>query len=419
MVFPIDPRLRNCAYSHMKIADQVRRIYEQRPYPFVAAGARRPVRWQMAPMEWITAMWQPSQPMPRRILVAGCGTGVEAFALARKFPWAEITGVDFSPRSIDLARELHGQECPARKIRFLVGDLASPKFANEVGLGFDLITCHGVLSYIPKPVRVLRNFARCLAPDGALYLGVNGSTHFSVAWRRALPAFGFGLDRFEDGARPRRKIRLFDVLSGHPAGMIARKDAAFLASDLFSSFNQTLPLADWTRLCGMAGLNLRGSYAAYDAIRQTLKDEGYEMLMPRSRAEVSELVDKLKPGAFHWLVYSPKPAENPPWDTETKLIEWRPRLTRLYSRSSLKKSRSRRSLHTLVFKSRPMNSLVELRVPEWELEILRRSDGASSLREILAPISPAVSRTMLRRQLYLLYQLMLLDLLPPVLRTAK
>ena len=41
---------------------------------------------------------------PTRILDLACGTGDFAFALARRFPAAEIVGVDLTPAMLEIAR---------------------------------------------------------------------------------------------------------------------------------------------------------------------------------------------------------------------------------------------------------------------------------------------------------------------------
>ena len=63
-----------------------------------------------------------------------------------------------------------------------------------------------------------------------------------------------------------------------------------------------------------------------------------------------------------------------------------------------------------------MSTRIELRIPEWEVEILRKSDGVHSLRDILAKISAPVATSQLREQLYLLYLLVVINLLPPARR---
>ena len=88
----------------MTITEQTRRNYEERPYP---ATSRRVVTARfnhLPPLRWVVAVGRPGEPPLCWVLVAGCGAGAEAFELRRALPDAEITAVDFSPRSIAIAR---------------------------------------------------------------------------------------------------------------------------------------------------------------------------------------------------------------------------------------------------------------------------------------------------------------------------
>jgi len=210
----------------LNVARAIRRIYEKRPYPSLPCCAMANDRWQLPPLPWIKTIWQ-WQRLPRRILIAGCGMGSEAFAFYRRFPDAEIVAVDFSPRSINAAKELQRKN-GFGSIRFVVCDLANSRFTKIVGHNFDFISCHGVLTYVPRAHQALRNFANCLARDGALYLGVNGETHYSQGWRQVLPGFGIKVVNFQDTQPLRRLLKLFDSLSGHRGGFIARRNSAYL-----------------------------------------------------------------------------------------------------------------------------------------------------------------------------------------------
>ena len=90
-------------------------------------------------MEWIRAHWTPGQPdvAPTRVLVAGCGTGAEAFAHSRRFPNAEIVAVDFSARALALAREYQQRERYRRNVRFVMADLSAPGLDRLTGGDFD------------------------------------------------------------------------------------------------------------------------------------------------------------------------------------------------------------------------------------------------------------------------------------------
>ena len=51
-------------------------------------------------------------------------------------------------------------------------------------------------------------------------------------------------------------------------------------------------------------------------------------------------------------------------------------------------------------------------MPEWELEIVRQSDGKRTLDSILRNIATAVPQKLLRQQLYILHQLLVISLMP-------
>lgn len=143
--------------------DLTRRFYERSPYSPPAAA--RSKAWRLPPLEWILSMYREGAARPRQVLTAGCGTGSEAFLLQQALREAKIVGADFSARSICEARKAQARSPFLKRIRFVEADLADPGFSEKVGGEFDLVVCHGVLSYIPPPGLALRllagAFARC------------------------------------------------------------------------------------------------------------------------------------------------------------------------------------------------------------------------------------------------------------------
>jgi hypothetical protein len=263
---------------------------------------------------------------------------------------------------------------------------------------------------------VLRNFARCLTADGALYLGVNGKTHFSASWRQSLPGFGLRMTDFQDTRPLRKLLKLFDLLSGNPPGWMAKSRSEYIAGDLFGPLIQNWSLAHWAKLCQATGLHLLGNYSIFRALRPVFEGGLYRLLMPRSRADVVEVFETLRPCGFHRLIFSRQPELRPPWDEPEKLRTWRVIVTELYDRQSQRRERRWKRLYNLKLKSPPTNTLVELRIPGWEIELLRRSDGKDSIGDILQSIPVRIPRGFLRDQLYLLYQLAVINLLPPMRR---
>src|SRR5262249_54037723 len=156
---------------------------------------------------------------------------------------------------------------------------------------------------------------------------------------------------------------------------IANQDAEYLASDLFGPFIHNWPLVRWMDLARGAGLYFLGSYYVHRALRPIFGDELYRRLLPRSRAEAHALVEFLSPSSFHSLLFAKQPEPNPPWQNARALLRWRARLTDLYTCRWPKPQRSWRKRRRVQFKSVATNTIIDLSVPEWEWDILRKSDG--------------------------------------------
>jgi SAM-dependent methyltransferase len=100
-----------------------------------------------------------------RLLDAGCGTGEIASRLARRYPTAEVLGVDVLEGSLALARARHADLAP--RLRF--------EARSVYGLGlpdghFDLVACRHVIQSIPHPERVLAELVRVTRPGGRIHL---------------------------------------------------------------------------------------------------------------------------------------------------------------------------------------------------------------------------------------------------------
>jgi SAM-dependent methyltransferase len=382
------------------IARQIREVYQERPYPGSQSSIRRTGRY-LPPLEWISAISAKRGRFPKRILVAGCGTGLEALALCKRSPEAEIVGIDFSPRSIHEAVELQKRLLRRQSIRFFVGDLTNRRFMNSLGSDFDFISCHGVITYVPRPDRAVRNLARCLRSDGVLYLGVNGAAHFSRAWRRALPILGFDMRQLPSTRGLRRVLRLCDAVARFK---IAQMPANYLGSDLFGPLIHNLPVSKWIHICTDSGLHFAGDFSGYQNLRSVLNEGLLDALFARSRAQVHQFLATVAPCVFHRLIFSVRAPQTPPWE-KNDLFNWRPSLTPLYRVGAPKRGRLQ-----LRLRSQPLNMLVELRTAGWEYELLKQSNGDRPLGEVIKKIPSGVRREKVRKQLFLFYQLAVLNL---------
>jgi SAM-dependent methyltransferase len=99
-----------------------------------------------------------SQP-PARALDVGTGTGKAAFVIARRFPDAEVTGVDISARMLDEARRLTPPELAGR-VRFEVADGSSLPFEDGA---FALVSLANMIPFFDE-------IARIIAPAGSVVM---------------------------------------------------------------------------------------------------------------------------------------------------------------------------------------------------------------------------------------------------------
>jgi trans-aconitate 2-methyltransferase len=103
---------------------------------------------------------------PRRVVDLGCGPGNLTALLARRWPAAEVVGVDNSPEMIEAARAL---ALPG--VSFQLGDVRDwrPEGAPDV------ITCNAVLQWLPGHHGLVAGWARLLAPGGWLAFQLPGN----------------------------------------------------------------------------------------------------------------------------------------------------------------------------------------------------------------------------------------------------
>jgi SAM-dependent methyltransferase len=99
-----------------------------------------------------------------RMLEIGCGDGVNLINLALQAPGARFVGIDLAEAPIAQARA-DAAACGCANVEFIAYDLC------EIGAAFgtfDYIVAHGVLAWVPEPVRaaLMRVIGERLAPHG-------------------------------------------------------------------------------------------------------------------------------------------------------------------------------------------------------------------------------------------------------------
>lgn len=104
---------------------------------------------------------------PKRILDAGCGSGDHSLYLARRFPTAQVEGVDLLGDSIRLASD-SAQALGIDNVVFEKRDLTT----LEVEAEYDLIISIDVLEHIPRQEFVLGQLRKALRPGGHAFFHI-------------------------------------------------------------------------------------------------------------------------------------------------------------------------------------------------------------------------------------------------------
>jgi len=95
---------------------------------------------------------------PRRVLDVGCGCGFHDVEFANRDFIEEVTGIDYSARSIEKAEEAY----PHPKVRRFVADLRE----LPTGDPFELVVSFQVIEHLPDPADYFRSCVRLVRPGG-------------------------------------------------------------------------------------------------------------------------------------------------------------------------------------------------------------------------------------------------------------
>jgi SAM-dependent methyltransferase len=207
---------------------------------------------------------QSASPHSSRVLELGCGDGGNLIPQAMQFPDAQFVGVDLAASAIEAGRVVI-EQLGIRNIQLIAADLAEFDPAGQL---FDYVVAHGVLSWVPAPVRdrLMQLCGECLTPQGVAYISY---ATLPGGYVRNVPR---DLMRFhtrhiadaQDKAHGAREVIEF-VKSALPATSFVRelidremagtegKDF-FLLHDLLADENEPLYFLDFMEAAAEAGL---------------------------------------------------------------------------------------------------------------------------------------------------------------------
>jgi tetratricopeptide (TPR) repeat protein/2-polyprenyl-3-methyl-5-hydroxy-6-metoxy-1,4-benzoquinol methylase len=188
------------------ISRQVREQYEESPYPRWLSLDIQPARPLDAVMSELFPGYRPRVDTTRslQILVAGCGTGRHAIAVARRFEGAQVLAVDLSRASLAYAMRM-AAKLGVDNIEFAQADILR---LGELTERFDVIESAGVLHHLAEPLQGWRQLRALLKPGGLMRIGLYSTRarHNIEHARRFVREAGYGAD--PGGIRQARRALL-------------------------------------------------------------------------------------------------------------------------------------------------------------------------------------------------------------------
>lgn len=214
-----------------------------------------------------------------RLLEVGCGMGTDLLQFARG--GAQVTGIDLTPRSIEISRQhltLYDQAGD-----FANADCERLPFANE---SFDVVYSNGVLHHTPDTAAAVREIHRVLRPGGLarVMLYHRGSLAY---WLQLVFRYGILKGEFL------RRASIADIMSEHVeinqgggrplVKVYSRKEAR----ELFSMFTEIdIKVEQLTR----AELYVLGRFIpdrSFEGLRKTV---GWNLIISARKQSESKVV---------------------------------------------------------------------------------------------------------------------------------
>jgi len=206
----------------------VQEMYEESPFPrwhqpVLGSPVSLPAHLRAAlPMQTITT----PAPAKTDVLIAGCGTGLQAILAATSYAQAQVLAIDLSRTSLAYAKR-KADELGIANIDFAQADILK---LSDIDRQFDAIESFGVLHHLRDPEAGLAQLVSLLKPDGYMMLGLYSEIgrRDVVAARDLIAKHGYG-DTPDEVRRFRSYLPKMDRAL---AGRLAQSSAWYALSDL-------------------------------------------------------------------------------------------------------------------------------------------------------------------------------------------
>jgi SAM-dependent methyltransferase len=361
--------------------------------------------WRLPPLPWILHAGRTGEAAPTPARIISCNLP-EAFALAASFKEIEITLLESDENLAESARKLARRRRLAH-LRVEYGAVDQEALGELIGGNYDLVLAHDSLHRASNAARALSNLAAAAGPQGTIYLGLRGSSHPGGRLGSSLAEFGLDFPNFDRDSE--EALRIARVLAG-VAGCLPNPPR-----DLVGEFQHAAgrPLREWLDLASAAGLSLRASTLTAQALPAALPGGGASFLVAFSMPRLCLLFDNLLQPPMHCLILSRQPLVEPPWRYPEELSSWRP-VSRFLDLSKIAPLPP--PLHEAASVEVEINGVLSpqnFTLSRYMLEVLRQSDGCTSLAELMARLPHETGTADLVPALHFLHHAFILELLAP------
>lgn len=354
--------------------------------------------WRFPPLPWIlSAGGFPSGKSPKRILVGGALP--EVLLLAKSLPDSEIVALDSNTKFVRALR-LTAKRRRLPNLAALEATWDQAHLTEITGRNFDLILLPGLPLSASQLAPALENIAQCLArPFGVVWFRIPGESH---PFRRSSEIFdSFGQSSpLADG-------------TGVPSLILA----ASLAGDSIPESTPAEPipfsLPDWISAFRSADLHFKASQHVPGILSRALTTGSLDSLFPKGAEELTTLLDCIARPVERHLLFSMASNQEPPWEDASRLAEWRPAV-RFWPREKIPhQSEPYNRIFSVDLEIQRILPKLSLQLSAYMLELLRTSDGATPLRDLLARIPHPANIEELRSALWFFHHSCILRFLPP------